>query len=163
MNFSKAAKALLLTLFLSTTVTLAQQQMQMPQVQPADSVSDQELEMFVDVAMDIQGIKVEADSMIMDKLDEEGMSQQRFRQIMMSQQNPNAPQVDLTTEEQETLKVMQSFLQDVSMKAQQQQLAAIQESEMSQQRFQSIAMALQQDKDLAMRFQEMAQEMETDS
>ena len=43
---------------------------------------------------------------------------------------------------------------------QQQQLEAIDNSEMTATRFQSIAMALHTDKDLAMRFQEKAAEME---
>lgn len=158
MKFSKAVKALLFTLLLSTTAISAQQ-MQMPQVQPADSVSDAELKKFVDVAMDLQGIRVEADSLVGDRLEEEGMTQQRFRQIMMAQQNPNQS-VELTTEEEETVASMQSFLQEVSMTAQQQQMKAIQQSELSQQRFQSIAAALQQDRDLAMRFQQMAAQME---
>ena len=158
MKFSKAIKALIITLFISAA-SLSAQQMQMPQIQPADSVSDAELAQFVNVAIDLQGIRFEADSMIVGRLEEEGMSTERFQQIMMAQQNP-AQSVELTTDEEQTVANMQSFLQEVSMKAQQQQMQAVQNSELTPQRFQSIAAALQQDQDLAVRFQEMAAEME---
>ncbi len=158
MKFSKSIKGLIITLFISAA-SLSAQQMQMPQIQPADSVSDAELAQFVNVAIDLQGIRFEADSMIVGRLEEEGMSTERFQQIMMAQQNP-AQSVELTTDEEQTVANMQSFLQEVSMKAQQQQMQAVQNSELTPQRFQSIAAALQQDQDLAVRFQEMAAEME---
>ncbi len=161
MNFSKAVKSLLFIFFISAG-TLSAQQMQMPQIQPADSVSDSELEQFVDVAIDLQDIRFEADSIIIGRLEEEGMSTERFQQIMMAQQNPTQS-VELTTDEEETVANMQTFLQEVSMKAQQQQIQTLQNSELSPQRFQSIAAALQQDQDLAVRFQQMATEMESES
>lgn len=160
MKIIRSFQALTLALIIGTTSAWAQQ-MQMPQVQPAQSVSDAELTKFVDVAMDIQGIRFEADSLLMGRLEEEGMTTQRFQQIMMAQQNPNAPEVTLTTEEEETVANMRGFLQELSMNAQEQQLKAIQASDLNQQRFQSIAMALQQDKELAMRFQELIDEMES--
>ena len=159
MNFSKAVKSLLFTLFLSTTAVMAQQ-MQMPQVVPADSVSDEELALFVDTAMQLQGVRMQADNVIMGKLEEEGMTVQRFQEIMVSQQNPNAPAVELTAEEEETITTMSGVLQEVSMNAQQQQMQIVESSELTQQRFQSIAAALQQDQELAARFQQMAMEME---
>jgi hypothetical protein len=133
--------------------------MQMPQVAPADSVTDAEIEQFVSIAQEIQGIRMEMDSLVIAKLDEEGMSTERFQVIMQSMQNPQGNDVTLSTEEEETVAKMQVFLQEISMKAQKDQLASIQESEMSQQRFQSIAQAMQTDKDLAMRFQEIAANM----
>lgn len=147
-------------LFLLLSTTLHAQQMGMPQIKAAENVSQQELEEFAAVAMDLQGIRVELDSLMIAKLDEEGMSAQRFRQIMMSQQDPNTPAVELSTEEEQTVATMQTFLQQVSNQAQQKQMQAIQESPMEQMRFQSIAKALQTDKDLAMRFQTVADSLQ---
>ena len=158
MNFSKAVKALLLTIVLATSTTLAQQQMQMPTVVPADSVSDEELNDFVSTAMKLQGVKMQTDQKVVAKLQEEEITVQRFQQIMMSKQNPNA-QVELTEAEEESMQVIQPFLQQVSMEAQQQQMQIVQQSELSQQRFQSIAAALQTDQELAARVQELAQQM----
>ena len=158
MKLLKAVKTLLFIVLLSGTTVFAQQ-MQMPQIQPADSVSDAELGQFVDVAMNLQGISMEADQLVIARLEEEGMSTQRFQQIMMAQQDPNQ-NANVTTEEEEALANMQSFLQEVSMGVQQKQMTAIQNSELSQQRFQSIAAGIQTNKDLAMRFQALTAEME---
>lgn len=162
MKFLKNVKALVLTLIIFTTGIAAQQAMQMPQVAPADSVSDTELELFIEVAKDIQGIRMELDSMIIAKLDDEGMSTERFQTIMMSQQNPQAEEIVLTSEEEGTMAMMQTFLQEAGMNAQKKQLALIQNSEISQQRFQSIAVAMQTDQDLVMRFQKMATEIDSE-
>ena len=161
MKILKNVKALVLTLIIFTTGIAAQQAMQMPQVAPADSVSDTELELFLEVAKVIQEIRMELDSVIIAKLDDEGMSTERFQTIMMSQQNPQAEEVALTSEEEETMAMMQAFLQEAGMNAQIKQLDAIQNSEMSQERFQSIAMAMQTDQSLAMRFQKMAMELDS--
>lgn len=135
--------------------------MPMQQIAPADSVSDSELEQFVIIAQELQGIRMELDSMVVAKLEEEGMSTARFQEIMQSKQNPEGEEIELTTKEEETVANMQSFLQQASMSAQKQQMQSIQESDMSAQRFQSIAQAMQSDKDLAMRMQTMAMEMES--
>lgn len=158
MKTLKAVKALILTLIIGST-TLVAQNMPMPQIAPADSVTDLEIEQFVSIAQDIQGIRMEMDSLVIAKLDDEGMSTARFQEIMQSQQNPQASDITLTTEEEETVANMQTFLQEIGMKAQKDQMASIQNSEMSMQRFQSIAQAMQTDKELAMRFQEKAAEM----
>tara|TARA_R110000868_G_scaffold306734_1_gene567996 strand:- start:29496 stop:29981 length:486 start_codon:yes stop_codon:yes gene_type:complete len=161
MKIYKTVKALVLTIIISTTALVAQQ-MQMSPVAPVDSVSEAELEQFVSVAMDFQSIRMEMDNLIIDKLDEVEMPVERFQEIMMSQQNLQAPEVTLTTQEEQKVANLQTFLQEISVKAQQQQVASIQESEMTQQRFQSIAQALQTDQELAMRFQEMIAEKEAE-
>lgn len=160
MKISKIVKAVVLTLVIGSTAITAQN-MQAPQIAPADSVSDAELEQFVLIAQELQGIRMELDSVVIAKLDEEGMSTERFQEIMQNQQNPQAEELALTSKEEETVANMQTFLQQVSMKAQQKQMESIQNSELTAQRFQSIAQAMQSDKDLAMRMQSMAMEMES--
>jgi hypothetical protein len=160
MNILKRVKALILSLIICSTAVAAQS-MPMPQIAPADSVSDSELEQFVIIAQELQGIRMELDSMVVAKLEEEGMSTARFQEIMQSKQNPEGEEIELTTKEEETVANMQSFLQQASMSAQKQQMQSIQDSEMSAQRFQSIAQAMQSDKELAMRMQTMAMEMES--
>jgi len=161
MKISKIVKAVVLTLIIGSTVITAQN-MPMPQTAPADSVTDVELEQFVLIAQELQGIRMELDSVVIAKLDEEGMTTERFQEIMQSQQNPQKSEIKLTTEEEKTVANMQTFLQQVSMKAQQQQMESIQNSDMSAQRFQSIAQAIQTDRELAMRMQALATEMDSE-
>jgi flavorubredoxin len=151
-------KVLLLLIFVSTT-TIAAQNMPMQQIAPADSVTDSEIKQFVLLAQKLQAIQMEADKLIIAKLEEEGMSTQRFQEIMQSMQDPQSSSVTLSTEEEKTVANMQTFLQELSTKAQQDQMASVQNSDMSQERFQSIAQAMQMDKNLMMRFQEIATEM----
>ena len=161
MKISKIVKAVVLTLIIGSTAITAQN-MQMPQIAPADSVTDSEIEQFLTIAQDIQEIRMEMDRVIIAKLGEEGMSTERFQEVMQSQQNPQSGEVTLTSKEEETMATMQTFLQQVSVKAQKQQMESVQNSEMSTQRFQSIAQAMQTDKELAMRLQAMASEMESE-
>lgn len=161
MKITKTVKAFVLTLIIGSTGIVAQN-MPMPQIAPADSVSDSELKQFVLIAQEFQGIRMELDSMVVAKLDEEGMTTARFQEIMQAQQNPQSDDLELTTKEEETVANMQTFLQQASMKAQKQQMQSIQNSEMSAQRFQSIAQAMQSDKELAMRMQTLAMEMESE-
>lgn len=158
MKFSKRVKALFVFILFGGT-TLFAQQMQMPQVQPVENVTDAELQKFVDIAMSLQAIGMEADQKVVARLEEEGMTTQRFQQIMMAQQNPTQD-ASMTTEEQTTITNMQPFLQEVSMSMQQQQLVVIQDSEISQQSFQSIAAGIQTNQELAERFQELTAEIE---
>jgi len=158
MKILKNLKALLLLIIVSTT-TIAAQNMPMQQIAPADSVTDSEIKQFVLLAQELQAIQMEADKLIIAKLEEEGMSTQRFQEIMQSMQDPASSSVTLNTEEEKTVANMQTFLQELSTKAQQDQMASVQNSDMSQERFQSIAQAMQMDKNLMMRFQEIATEM----
>ena len=158
MKILKNLKALLI-LFIVSTTAIAAQNMPMPQIAAADSVTDSEIEQFVLIAQELQEIRIKTDNRIIGKLEEEGMSTERFREIMEGMQNPQTSTVTLTTEEEGTVATMQTFLQEISMTAQQEQMASIQNSEMSQERFQSIAQAIQTDRDLAMRFQTIAAEM----
>jgi hypothetical protein len=160
MKISNFFKMAILTLIIGSTAVAAQN-MPMPQAAPADSVTDAEIEEFVMIAQEIQKVRMEMDSLVVAKLDEEGMTTARFQEIMQNAQNPQGQDLELTTKEEATVANMKIFLQEISMKAQKDQMASIQSSDMSQQRFQSIAQALQTDKDLVMRFQEIASEIES--
>lgn len=149
---------LIIALVLLSMGALQAQQMQMPQIAPAKNVTDTELEQFVEVAKEFQEISIATDNMLIAKLEEVGMSGERFQEIMMARQNPTAPQVELTPLEETTIKNMQSFLQELSATMQQQQIEAVGNSELSEQRFQGIAMALQQNQELAERFQALVEQ-----
>lgn len=149
---------LIIALLLLSMGALQAQQMQMPQIAPAKNVTDTELEQFVEVAKEFQEISIATDNMLIAKLEEVGMSGQRFQEIMMARQNPTAPQVELTPLEETTIENMQSFLQELSATMQQQQIEAVGNSELSEQRFQGIAMALQQNQELAERFQALVEQ-----
>ena len=161
MKFFKRTVPFVLGIVLMAGTAMAQGQMQqMQNNQAADSVSDEELQKFVKTTQELQSIQQGIQEKVQAMVSEEDMEFQRFQQIMMSRQNPQmADQVEVTKEEEATIKKIQPELQKVSQEAQQKQLTVIEEQGLSPQRFQQIAQAVQSDQQMMQRFQQMSQEM----
>lgn len=164
MIFFKKTVPFVLGMILMTGTAFAQgQQMQQMQNNAADSISDAELENFVEVAQQLQVIGQDVQSKAQNLLKDEGMEFQRFQQIMMSKQNPQmAKNVEVTDEEEATINKVQPELQKIQQQAQQRQMSTIQESELSLQRFQQIAQAVQSNPKVMQRFQKMSASSEED-
>lgn len=148
---------LILGAVLSTATVFAQQQMP-PQPEPLspEEVTDEQLEMIVNVSEAVQGLQKEADMKMREVIAGQEMEYSRFQQIMMAQQNPQmAGQVNVTEEEKKTLQEVQPKLQEISMKVQQGYMTAIQDEGLSPQKFQQIAQAIQSHPEVAKRFEEI--------
>ncbi|HKL17942.1 MAG TPA: DUF4168 domain-containing protein [Halalkalibaculum sp.] len=158
MNFFKKTVPVVLGILLMAGSAFAQgQQMQQMQNAQADSVSDKELEKFVETAQDLRSIQENIQSEVQGMVQEEDMTFQRFQQIMMSKQNPQmAKKVEVTDEEEAVIKEMQPKLQKIQQEANQKQMSAIQENGLTPQRFQQIAQAVQSDPAMMKRFQQMS-------
>lgn len=165
MNFFKKTVPLMLGMLLMAGTAFAQgQQMQQMQNAQADSVSDQELEKFVETAQDLRSIQQDVQTEVQQMVKEEEMSFQRFQQIMMSKQNPQmAQKVQVTDEEEAVIKEMQPKLQQIQQQANQKQIAAIQDNGLTPQRFQQIAQAVQSDPQVMQRFQQMSADSASES
>ncbi len=158
MNFFKKTVPVVLGILLMAGSAFAQgQQMQQMQNAQADSVSDKELEKFVETAQDLRSIQENIQSEVQGMVQEEDMTFQRFQQIMMSKQNPQmAKKVEVTDEEEAVIKEMQPKLQKIQQEANQKQMSAIQDNGLTPQRFQQIAQAVQSDPAMMKRFQQMS-------
>lgn len=133
---------------------------QQMQPQQADSVTDAELEKFVNTTGSLQSIQQETQQEVQSLVEEEGMEFERFQKIMMSKQNPQMAQnVEVSKEEEKTIENVQPKLQKISQQAQQQFVAAIQEEGLTPQRFQQIMQAVRSDPQVSQRFQKMAGDM----
>src|SRR6056297_1753714 len=141
MNFFKKTVPVVLGILLMAGSAFAQgQQMQQMQNAQADSVSDKELEKFVETAQDLRSIQENIQSEVQGMVQEEDMTFQRFQQIMMSKQNPQmAKKVEVTDDEEAVIKELQPKLQKIQQEANQKQMSAIQENGLTPQRFQQIA------------------------
>lgn len=147
----------LLGVIFGSTAIYAQQQMP-PQPEPLspEEVTDEHLEKISNVTQAGQGIQEEADSKMREVIEDVGMEFQRFQQIMMAQQNPQlANQLQLSSEEQETLQEIQPELMKINQEAQQQYMTKIEEEGLSIQEFQQIAQAIQAHPEVAERFEEI--------
>jgi hypothetical protein len=163
MTFSNT-KATLLSLFallflVAGPAWAQQQQQQMPQPVDPSEISDDELKSFVATSQDIQKLRMESNKKVKKKVEAKGMKFQRFRKIMMSKQNPKmADQVEVTSDEEETIQSLQSDLMKIQQQTRQQMMQKIQDGDLSMQRFQQIAMTMRQNPDLMKRVQEMQSE-----
>lgn len=159
---------LILGALFSTATVFAQQQQMPPQPEPLspEEVTDEQLEMVVNVSEAVQGLQKEADMQMREVIANQDMEYSRFQQIMMAQRNPQmAGNVNMTDEEKKTLQKVQPEIQKISMKVQQGYVTAIEDEGLSPQKFQQIAQAIQAHPEVAKRFEEIKGESaeETDS
>jgi glutamine synthetase adenylyltransferase len=157
MKFLKYTLTFILGLFFMAGTAYAQgQQMQRPPAQ-ADSISDEELEQFAEVATEVQNIQQDSKETVDSLLSENDMEMERFQQIMMSQQNPQ-DSVNITEEEQQTIEELQPALMQMQQESQQRLINSIEENGLNPQRYQQIMQALRSNPEVMQRFQEVAGE-----
>ncbi|MCC5925628.1 MAG: DUF4168 domain-containing protein [Bacteroidetes bacterium] len=154
-----------LSVLFVTGIAMAQmggQQPQMPAYAQSDDVSDEEIVKFANIAEALDEVQADVDRQVLSAINAEGMSTERFEQIAMAQQDPQAAaQLDLTEEEMEILGKVGPVMQQITMEAQQKVLAKIEEEEMSVERFQMIAMGTQMDAELAQRIEDEFEKRES--
>lgn len=157
MKFFKKTVPFVLGILMMAGSALAQgQQMQNNQADTV-TVSDQELQKFVDTAQELQQIQQDIQSEVQEMVKEKDMEFQRFQQIMMSKQNPQmAQQIKVTDEEEAAIQEMQPKLQKIQQEAQQEQVSIIQDNGLTPQRFSQIAQKVQSDPEMMQRFQNMS-------
>ena len=156
---------LILGAILGTAAVFAQQQMP-PQPEPLspDEITDEQLEMIVNVSEAVQDLQKEADMEMREVIAGEEMEYSRFQQIMMAQQNPQmAGQLNVTEQEKQILQQVQPKLQEITMKVQQGYMTAIQDEGLSPQKFQQIARAIQAHPEVAERFEKLKNESDSES
>lgn len=152
MNFFKKVVPFALGFVLMAGAVFAQGQ----QTQPAEDVSDQELEAVVDIALQAQQIQQKMQMEMQQLVQDSDLSMQRFQMIYMSKQNPQmADSINVSAEEEKAFQALQPELQKLNTNAQQQIDAVVQESEITQQRLKQIQQAFQADQQLQQRFQKM--------
>jgi len=160
MKFLKNSAAFVLGLLLLAGPAIAQGQMkQQMQSSKADSITDKELKKFAAVTNEMQKVRQQQQKQVQSILSEEDMGMRRFQQIMMSKRNPKmADSVQVTAEEQKTMKKIQPKLQKMQQQSRKQMMSAMQENGLNPQRFQAIMRAVQSDKAVMQRFQKIARD-----
>ena len=146
-----------LSVLFVTSLAVAQmggQQPQVPAYAQSDDVSEEEIVKFANIAEALDEVQEDVDRQVLAAINAEGMSTERFEQIAMAQQNPQAAaQLNLTEEEMEILGKVGPVMQQITMEAQQIVLSKIEEEDMTVERFQMIAMGTQMDAELAQRIE----------
>ncbi|MAO63847.1 MAG: hypothetical protein CL666_02485 [Balneola sp.] len=160
-TFLKHTLTIIIGIFFVTGAAFAQQQQMPQQPEPLspEEVTGEDLEMVASVSQAAQGIQQEADSKMRKVIEEEGMEYNRFQQIMMAMQNPQmAQQIDISSEEQQTIQSVQPELQQINNEARTQYMQAIEEEGLTPQKFQQLAVTIQSNQEVADRFEEISNE-----
>lgn len=159
MKFSKRAMLLFVGLLVMAGSAVAQVQQQAPQPAKADSITDQELQKFAEVSTEMQKIRQNMGQKVDSMLAETDMDMQRFQKIMMSKRNPKmADSINVSSEEQATIKKIQPKLMKMSQSAQQKMVSIIQEKGLNPQRFQQLMQAVRSNPEVMKRFQKVTQD-----
>jgi len=157
MTFINKAALTFAIFLLSTGMLFAQvqqQQPQMPDLPTSTDVSDEEIEQIASTIGELEPIQVKAQQKMGAALEEEGISLERFQQMMMAMQNPQmADQVNISDEEMATIQQMQPKLMEIQGEAEQEMSAKMEENGLTMQRYRMVVMGAQQDPELMERLQ----------
>jgi hypothetical protein len=159
--------ALTFAIFLLTSGILfaqvQQQTPQMPELPTSADVSDEEIEQIATTIGELEPIQVKAQEQIGAALEEEGISLERFQQMMMAMQNPQmADQVEITDEEMAIIQNMQPKLMEIQGEAEQEMSAKMEENGLTMQRYRMVVMGAQQDPELMERLQSKLEENDSE-
>lgn len=135
----------ILTMF--SVVLFAQQQMQMPQQQQKVSTdySDQEIETFVEANLDVTKVQQEAQKKAMGIVKKNNLDMDRFNEIVAIQQGQSDEEASA-----EEMKAFNAAAQEImanNQKTQSKMVTALENHDISQEKYQNIMMAYQQDED----------------
>ena len=158
MQFIRTISSACLIVLIAASVAVAQggQMMQPPQPANPDSVTDAELQKFANVSDSAQSMQQQIQSKVQDLVEAEGMEFARFRKIMMSKQNPQAPgNIETSQEEEQTIKKIQPKLMEINKNAQQQFVQLIRDQGLTPQRFRQLMRGVQTNQQLKQRLQEI--------
>lgn len=139
-------------------------QQQMPELPTSADVSDEEIDQLVTAIIELEPIQIETQEKIEKAVEEEDISFDRFRELMMAMQNPQmADQVDVSDDEMDKIQQLQPKLMEIQGDAEQEMVAKIEENGLTAERYQSILMGAQQDPELRMRVEEVLEQEEDNS
>lgn len=153
-----------IAILISTTSLFAQVQQQapeMPDLPTSSEVSDDEITKLVTTINDLEPIQEHAQEQILETLDSENITVERFQQMMMAMQNPQlADEINITEEEMSKLQTIQPALVEIQGEADREMVEKIEENGFTMERYRSIVMGAQQDPELMARIEALLEDEE---
>lgn len=162
MTTLKRMKALILFVAIFGGMTLSAQapQQMMEQEQTQTEVKDAELEQFVTVSQSVLEKNQEVQQEMLNEIEKEGLTGERYTELRMAEENPAAAESEPSKEELDKKERVDVKLQKIEQQTQQEQVAIVEDSGLSLERYQEIAQAVQSDQDLMEKYQKMIMEKE---
>lgn len=122
-------------------------------------VSDEELQLFVDVSMQAQEVQAEAQQEMLAIVEEEGIDVDTFNQIAQAlQMGQSRDEIDVESEDMENFDKASESIDVIGQAMEGKLISAVESEGMEMDRFQELNMAIQQDQQLQQRAQQMMQE-----
>ena len=118
--------------------------------------TDEELEMFVDAAIEIMPLQQEAQEKMIEEVEDSGLSLERFNTILEAQSR--GMESDATEEEIESVRSTLVSLEEIQVDYQGKIDEQIEKSGITPEKFEEIFARYQQDPDLQMRINQIMQE-----
>lgn len=131
--------------------------MQMQQSPEASNIdiSEEELEKFVDIDMQLQPMQQQAQQEMIAKVEEKGMAVEKFQEIAQSQQQGDS--TVFSSEELQSFNEINEDLSQIDTQLREEVQSKIEDEGVSIERYQEIAMAVNQDPNLQQKLQEIYQ------
>ncbi|MFO7844332.1 MAG: DUF4168 domain-containing protein [Bacteroidales bacterium] len=148
----KKLTSLFLTLLVSSTFVFAQA----PQTPQDTEVSDKELKTFASVFQQVQALDQKAQQDMVKAVQDEGLSVERFNEILQSEEDPSQD-AKPTEEEKQQYENANKQIAGIQQKAQESMQKKIQDEGLSIQRYQEIAFAVQNSPELQEKLQQHMQ------
>ena len=142
----------IMSVFFISSATYAQ----LPPEQGESEYTDEELEMFVEAAMDIMPLQQEAQEKMIEEVEDSGLSLERFNTILEARSQ--GMESDATEEEMEAVRSTLESLEDIQVEYQGKIDEQIEKSGITPEKFEEIFARYQQDPDLQMRINQIMQE-----
>ncbi|USR91737.1 DUF4168 domain-containing protein [Phormidium yuhuli AB48] len=123
---------------------------------PQMDVSESDLERFAIAIQQIQAIERQAQAQMIEVIEAQGLTIDRFNEIAQSQQDPEMQaQVDVSNEEAQTFEQAVERISGIRQEAEMEMETAVQQEGLDVQEFNMISQAVQQDPSLQQRVMEM--------
>lgn len=135
---------------------------QMQPQQPVDTdVSDRELDQFVEATIRAQEIQIKSQNEMASRVEDEGISVERFNEIAEAQQKGQSEdEIGATSDEMDSFEKAMEAIQELNQEVQPEVEKAIEDEGISMNRFQEINMAIQQDQELQQQVRQRFQEIQ---
>lgn len=134
-----------------------------PQQEEVDiDVSDDELEQFVEAFMAASQIQQEAQMEMMEAIEDEGMSVEKYNEIVEGQQmgQQQEDMEEVSEEDMELFESLQEMLEVIQAEVEDDIIEAIEDTGMDMERFQEIEMAARTDEEIQQKLQQLIQEQQ---
>lgn len=164
MRLLKSLVIATVAMLICTTGLIAQIQQQAPErpdLPTSSEVSDDEITKLVSTINDLEPIQIHAQEQILEALDSENITVERFQQMMMAMQNPQlAEEINITEEEMSKLQTIQPALIEIQGEADREMVEKIEENGFTMERYRNIVMGAQQDSELMARIEALLEDEE---